>query len=270
LSQFGYLLNALLVLGLIAYPLQNYSLFLGTINQGFDQVTSLISGGGSATTQAFAGFQKLIAMGLVVWNSVPNNIGMSWTDLWNLKDAAELVSTRWFDTAATALALLVMALAAVLYIGIYSYALVMFMVGAIMGPIMLPWYLLSPFRYIAEGWIKFMIHAGLQRVVAISLIAILNPFITQMTSTIQQQAASITSTADKLAVATNHMLFSFGVFLLGLLVLYILSKVPEITGGLLQGGSSGGFNIGGAASRLTRRTSTKPNEQKNEQKKEKK
>jgi hypothetical protein len=103
-----------------------------------------------------------------------------------------------------------------------------------------------------------MIHAGLQRVVAISLIAILDPFITEMNSTIQQQAASITGTADKLAVATNHMLFSFGVLLLSVLIIYILSKVPEITGGLLQGGSSGGLNFGGAAKSLGHKAPPEP------------
>lgn len=185
-----------------------------------------------------------MSQALMIFNSMPGLPDISLTDIFDLQNSSKLLTTWFVDLVASVLAMLSMTASAVLFMVIYSYALLMFMVGAVVGPIMLPWYLLSPFKFVAEGWIKFMITAGMYRVVAIAIIAILTPFLNEMQAVMAEQAAYFTTnatTADKAMLQTHHLFFSVSILVFSLGVLYMLSKVPEIVAGLLGGAGGGGF-----------------------------
>lgn len=243
-SQIGELLNAFLVIGMLFWALQTYPTMLGYVNTGFSQVAAQIAGGTGATDLAWAGFKKIMSQALMIFNTMPGLPDISLTDIFDLENSSRLLTTWFVDLVASVLAMLCMTVSAVLFMVIYVYALLMFMVGAVVGPIMLPWYLLSPFKFVAEGWIKFMITAGMYRVVAIAIIAILTPFLSEMQTVMAEQAAYFTTnatTADKALLQTHHLFFSVSILVFSIGVLYMLSKVPEIVSGLLGGAGGGGF-----------------------------
>lgn len=244
MSQMGELLRAILMLGMIYLPLKNYPTVLGWVNMGFSQVAAQIAGGTGPTDLAWAGFRKIMSQALMIFNSMPGLPDVSLKDIFDLQNSSKLMTTWLVDLVASILAMLCMTGSAVLFMVIYTYALLMFMVGAVVGPIMLPWYLLSPFKFVAEGWIKFMVTAGMYRVVAIAIIAILTPFLSEMQTVIADQAAYFTAnatTADKAMLQTHHLFFSVSILVFSIGVLYMLAKVPEIVSGLLGGSGGGGF-----------------------------
>lgn len=249
MEQISEVITAIITVGIIFFPLQNYPTFLGWVNMGFSQVATQIAGvagGTSATTTdlVWAGFQKIVSQAFLIFNSMPGLPDIALSDIFDLENSSKLMTTWLFDLFVSMLAMLCMTGSAVLFMVIYTYALLMFMVGAVVGPIMLPWYLLSPFKFVAEGWIKFMITAGMYRVVAISIIAILTPFLNQMQTVMAEQAAYFTTnatTADKALLQTHHLFFSVSVLVFSIGVLYMLAKVPEIVSGLMGGAGGGGF-----------------------------
>lgn len=244
MSQIGELINAFLVVGMVFWALQAYPTMLGYVNTGFSQVAAQIAGGTGPTDLAWAGFRKIMSQALMIFNSMPGLPDVSLKDIFDLQNSSKLLTTWLVDLVASILAMLCMTGSAVLFMVIYTYALLMFMVGAVVGPIMLPWYLLSPFKFVAEGWIKFMITAGMYRVVAIAIIAILTPFLNEMQTVMAEQAAYFTTnatTADKAMLQTHHLFFSVSILVFSIGVLYMLAKVPEIVSGLLGGAGGGGF-----------------------------
>jgi len=246
MEQISEVITSLLTVGMIFFPLQYYPTFLGWVNMGFSQVAAQIAGGTNTTTTdlVWAGFQKIVSQAFLIFNSMPGLPDIALSDIFDLGNSSKLMTTWLFDLFISMLAMLCMTGSAVLFMVIYTYALLMFMVGAVVGPIMLPWYLLSPFKFVAEGWIKFMITAGMYRVVAISIIAILTPFLNEMQTVMAEQAAYFTAnatTADKALLQTHHLFFSVSVLVFSIGVLYMLAKVPEIVSGLMGGAGGGGF-----------------------------
>lgn len=247
MAQLGELINAFLVIGMIFWALQMYPTMLGYMNTGFSQVAAKIAGGTGATDLVWSGFQKIMSQALLIYNTMPGLPDISVKDIFDLKNSSKLLTTWGVDLVASVLAMLCMTGSAVLFLIIYSYSLLMFMVGAVVGPILLPWYLLSPFRFAAEGWMRFMISAGMYRVVAIAIIAVLSPFLHQMQSVMSDQAAffSAGTTADRAMLQAYHMFFSVAVLIFSIGILYMLTKVPEIVSGLLSGGGGAGLRFGG-------------------------
>lgn len=243
MAQLGELIIAIIAITMVFFPLRYYPTFLGWVNMGFSQIAAQIAGGTGATDLAWAGFRKIMSQALMIFNTMPGLPDVSLKDIFDLQNSSKLLTTWLVDLVASILAMLCMTGSAVLFMVIYTYALLMFMVGAVVGPIMLPWYLLSPFKFVAEGWIKFMITAGMYRVVAIAIIAILTPFLNEMQIVMAEQAAYFTTnatTADKAMLQTHHLFFSVSILVFSIGVLYMLAKVPEIVSGLL-GGTGGGF-----------------------------
>lgn len=249
LEQLGDLIPGVLTVGIIAAFLGAYPTVLGWINEGFSQIAATIAGGTGAQDLVWVGFRKIIAQAVLIFETIPGLPDVSLKDILDLGNSSKLMTTWLVDLVVSLLAMIAMGGAAVLFMVVYSYSLLMFTLGAIVGPILLPFYLLSPFKFMAEGWLKFMVAAGMYRVVAIAIIAVLSPFLAQMQTVIGEQAAyftSATTTADKALLQTHHLFFSMSILVFSIAILYMLSKVPDIVSSLLSGNSSGtGIRFGG-------------------------
>ena len=103
-------------------------------------------------------------------------------------------------------------------------------IGMAVAPVMVPWLIMPYTTFLFDGWLKFMIGAGMMQVVGAIMIKITNILVTTMTSI----AAGST--------ATNVILYVVLV-VLAFIISYLMAEINGIAMGLLQGGSRVGFGF---------------------------
>lgn len=103
-------------------------------------------------------------------------------------------------------------------------------IGMAVAPVMVPWLLMPYTTFLFDGWLKFMIGAGMMQVVGAIMIKITNILVTTMMTI----AAGST--------ATNIILYVVLV-VLAFIISYLMSEINGIAMGLLQGGSRVGFGF---------------------------
>lgn len=239
---FSGIFQSILACGMLVTLLKHYPDALGWINQGFSQIAVAVAGENGATNMVWLGFRKFMGHAFLIFSSIPGLPDVSLSDILDLGNSSKLMTTWFVDLLVSLLAMLVLAGAGILYLTIYSYSLLAFMVGAILGPVLIPWWLLTPFKFVSEGWIRFMVAAGMYRIVAIAIIAVLSPFLAKMQTAIANQAAYFAenaTVADKALMQVQHLYFSVTVLSLACGIIYMLFKIPEIVSALLSGSSAG-------------------------------
>lgn len=129
--------------------------------------------------------------------------------------------------------------AALLYAGQYLVTQFMIYVGAILAPILVPWIVFRPTQFLFEGWLKFMIVAGMQKIVGALLL---------------MASAGIITKANALAeTAGREPAPSFYIYAVVMLVLGIMAYLMMQATGIAHALMSGGMGIGQfkAPSKLT-------------------
>lgn len=275
MEYMGQLISSIITWGMVKFALDFYVSplpgadglgLLGVFNTGFNQVCAAMLGIDAAAIgqSVYGGFEAYMKIALIIWNTFPLNLSFNIGDI--LQTLASL--SQWkvliADFAITCLTMLALVACAGMYIAIYAYAMMLFAVGMMLGPIMIPWKLLSPFSYIADGWMKFMVLAGMYKVVALAIIHI-NELIAIGVSDTMLAKQGVTNgvingflsgtrplnLSDTAVVWANiesaplqHMFFSIAMLLFALLSFYMLMKVSEITSALLSGAGGGAMNFG--------------------------
>lgn len=274
MDYMGQLINSIIVWGLVKFTLDFYASpipgttlgLVGVINVGFNQVCAAMLGiDATAINQSvYGGFEAYMKIALIMWNTFPLHLSTNPGELLSTLAALSQWKVLIADFAVMCITMLALVACAGMYIAIYAYAMMLFAVGMMVGPIMIPWKLLSPFSYIADGWMKFMVMSGMYKVVALAIIHI-NELIAIGVANTMLSKQSVTNGAvsgflsgarplnfnDSAIVLANiesgplqHMLFSIAMLLFALLTYYMLQKTSEITSGLLSGGGGGGLGVG--------------------------
>ncbi len=108
-------------------------------------------------------------------------------------------------------------------------------IGAIIGPIMIPWMLIPATSFLFDGWLKFMITAGMWKVVGAIIISIVTP--------------ALNSTAEKIAnmdigktAFGEQTLLAMGCLILAIVFAVMMSKIQELASALVSGGTIGGIS----------------------------
>lgn len=203
--------------------------FLDSLNGGFDQVAGHILG--RQTFNEILG--QMLHSALSLFEGDTNILDASILDtIMNTGLAAASFVMRIFS----AILILVCTL---LYAGQYLVTQFMIKIGTILAPILVPWVMLQPTRFLFEGWLKFMIIAGMQKVVgALMLMA----------------SANIISDANALAAsAGSDASASFYVYSVVLIILGIMAFLMMQATGTAHSLVSGGVGMGTfkAPSKLT-------------------
>jgi type IV secretory pathway VirB6-like protein len=130
-------------------------------------------------------------------------------------------------------------LTGLLYVGQYLISQVMVQIGFMVMPIMVPWLLLDATSFIFDGWYKFMINAGLTKVIG----AIIFGMSTDL----------LTAVVDLANKAGNDEVANFGLYssimILSALLAYLMLQTSSIAHGLMAGNASSGKFL--APSKLT-------------------
>lgn len=120
--------------------------------------------------------------------------------------------------------------AALLYAGQYLVTQFMIYIGGILAPIMVPWIVFRPTQFLFEGWLKFMIVAGMQKVVGALLL--------MASAGIIEKANALAEGAGREA-APSFYIYSVVMLVLGIMA-YLMAQATGIAHALM----SGGVNIG--------------------------
>lgn len=120
--------------------------------------------------------------------------------------------------------------AAALWAGNYILSQMKVYIGLAVAPVMVPWLLMPYTTFLFDGWLKYMIGAGMMQIVGAIMIKMTNTLMTTMTTVAQG------------ATATNVILYVVLV-VLALVIAYMMSEINGIAMGLLQGGSRVGMGF---------------------------
>ena len=100
-------------------------------------------------------------------------------------------------------------------------------IGAIIGPIMIPWMLIPATSFLFDGWLKFMITAGMWKVVGAIIISLVTP--------------ALNSTAQKIAdmeigktAFGEQTLLAMGCLILAFVFAVMMSKIQELASALIS------------------------------------
>ena len=278
MEQIGSLINALIPWGLIKFALDYYATplpgtdksLIETLDYGFKQVSANMLGldvNTSVTNGVYAGMEAYMKIALMLWQSFP--IGgyqgdSVFSKLTGFIEALSQYQVLIADFIIMCVAMLALVACAALFIAIYAYAMMMFAVGMIVGPILLPWRMLPPLSYLTDGWLKYMVLSGMFRVVALAIIHINELIALGIANTMDTHYALTSNIANGMSngtlpinlsntailainIATSpiqHLILSMAMLIVALLTLYMLTKVDSVTGSLLSGTGSGGLSFG--------------------------
>ena len=108
-------------------------------------------------------------------------------------------------------------------------------IGAIIGPIMIPWMLIPATSFLFDGWLRFMITAGMWKVVGAIIIALVTPALSDTAALIAGQQIEETAFGEQ-------TLLAMGCLILAIIFAVMMSKIQELAEALVSGGSIGGLS----------------------------
>lgn len=203
--------------------------FIPSLNAGFDLIAAKILDGTSFPATLGRMLHAAVSM-------FEGDTTAAETGLWDaVTSAPATLATLLFKVFAA----LFIVVASLLYAGQYLVTQFMIYIGGILAPIFVPWLLFKPTQFLFEGWLKFMIVAGLQKVIG---------------ATMLMASAGIIEKANNLAVqAGSEAAPSFYIYAVVMLVMGIMAYLMSQATGTAQALMSGGMNMGkfNAPSKLT-------------------
>ena len=238
LSQIiGELVNIILLWGIASFFLT--SDVTSQIASGFDSLATMATGattGGTATAGTSAESQltnNLVQMLKAAYQlyegAPPDNQGF-WAGLWNSLKTFEFVASlanllfRFFTA-------ILVVICALLYCVNLVFSQIMVNIALILAPIFVPWIMWDASSFLFHGWLKFLITAGMQKVVGALMFGITSSFVGKV--------ATLAGAAEASPV-TNFYYYA-ACFLLTGIMAYMMMQVQSIANGLISGSARAAF-----------------------------
>lgn len=159
--------------------------------------------------------------------------------IWALVKNLPLILLAFFAKALAMLAVLIMTL---VFVVVVQFGSLLLSIALCLGPVLAPWYLLPATDFLFDGWLKFTVSAGLYKVVAWLMMAIVTRGVLPAIRSITEQAAAHAGSNPDAYYAANY-LAACAMALVAGIGAYMMWQVPEIAKGLVTG--SGGGGLGG-------------------------
>lgn len=200
------------------------------------------------------------ADGIVIPNTTHQECGATASDsgadsaglssIWTLIKNMPLILLAFLAKALAVIAILLMTLIFVVVVQFGSFLLD---IAFCLGPVLIPWYVLPAGEFLFDGWLKFTISAGLFKVVAWLMMAIVYSGALPGIQSLVQQAATQSGTNSDAYYATNYLAMLALALVCGVGA-FMMWQVPEIARALVTGGGGGaakGFGKGVIGRQIT-------------------
>ncbi len=228
------LIHAIIFWGIAAWFLREYrdlmEVFVDTFNALVMRLTQSenawlagVSGFFSAANAIFDGMTAMLK-------------GMSWSQI--IENWGQLM----FSAILYAVAALTLFFAGAVYFVVYAASILLLAIGVAVGPIFIPWVVFEPTRSLFEGWLRYMIQAGLYKVTAAVLGMLVAPVISTNLKTATDYFVATQGTNDPVAGAAFPGILrpdligpAMAAALLAVLVVVLMLQAPMIASALAGG-----------------------------------
>lgn len=212
------------------------------INKSFDAMAEKIGGGKTSIGGAVASIQKTV---VTIWNGKQaseaganerfgQQIKDQVTGWWNTLTSGGLTQMA-LEFIMTALIVVVILICGAIFIAQFIITQILLKLALIIMPVMVPWVIFSRTEFLFDGWLRFFLSAGMQKVVG--------AFFFSITLNLLEGATQIAATAEGAAGALGAYTL---VLILSGVVAYLMLQIPQIAAGLISGhGGQGGGMFSG-------------------------
>ncbi|MEX3690349.1 type IV secretion system protein [Paraburkholderia sp. BR14263] len=180
-----------------------------------------------------------------------NSAGLN--SIWTLVKNLPLILLAFL---AKALAVIAIALMTMIFVVVVQFGSFLLDIAFCLGPVLIPWYVLPAGEFLFNGWLRFTISAGLFKVVAWLMMAIVNGGVLPGIESLVQQAAAQNGTNSDAYYATNYLAMLALALVCGVGA-FMMWQVPDIARALVSG-SGGGGSAGFGKGLLGRNVTPKP------------
>lgn len=191
-------------------------------------ITSALVSGLTAAYQLYQGTpaEKPTSVSDSTWDKVAG---------WFKEKVNDLVTFQWLAAIANVIfrifiAIMIMA-AVVLYCGQLLISQVLVNIGLVVAPLLIPWIMWEASAFLFHSWLKFMIVAGLQKVVGALLFGMTTGFITDLTA--------LTSSVN--TDSSTNFYYYAAAFVLMFILGQLMMQISTIANGLVTGMPSTAF-----------------------------
>lgn len=177
-----------------------------------------------------------------------NSAGLS--SIWTLIRNLPLVLLAFL---AKALAIIAITLMTLIFVVVVQFGSFLLDIAFCLGPVLIPWYVLPAGEFLFDGWLRFTISAGLFKVVAWLMMAIVYSGVLPGIQGLVQQTATQSGTNSDAYYATNYLAMLALALVCGVGA-FMMWQVPDIAKSLVSGGAGGGlrgFGKGVIGNKLT-------------------
>ncbi|REE18625.1 TrbL/VirB6 plasmid conjugal transfer protein [Paraburkholderia sp. BL23I1N1] len=177
-----------------------------------------------------------------------NSAGVS--SIWTLVRNLPLILLAFL---AKALAIIAITLMTLIFVVVVQFGSFLLDIAFCLGPVLIPWYVLPAGEFLFDGWLRFTISAGLFKVVAWLMMAIVYSGVLPGIQSLVQQTAMQSGTNSDAYYATNYLAMLALALVCGVGA-FMMWQVPDIAKSLVSGGAGGGlrgFGKGVMGNKLT-------------------
>lgn len=227
----GELVNIILLFGIASFFMD--ASVQKEIADGFDQLaaTAAGSGGGSIASQLTANVGKMAAAAFDIYEGTPpESAGSWWSEAWGSVKSGTMFASLANVFFRIAIAILLL-LSVLIYCAQIIFSQIMVNIGLIMAPLFVPWLLWEVSNEFFYGWLKFMITAGLQKIVGALLFGMVSSFVSQITALASDANAN---------PGTNFYYYA-ACFLVTAIAAYLMMQISTIANGLVSGAARSSF-----------------------------
>lgn len=205
------------------------------INKSFDAMADKIGGGKTSIGGAVSSIQKTA---VTIWSGKPK--AASPTDEKILADG--MVASWWnnltgggltqmaLEFIMSALIVIVILISGAIFIAQFLITQILLKLALIIMPVMVPWMIFNKTEFLFDGWLRFFLTAGMQKVVG--------AFFFSITLAMLEGAATIAAASQSPAGALGTYTL---VLILCVVVAWLMLQIPQIAAGLISGhGGHGG------------------------------
>ncbi len=126
-------------------------------------------------------------------------------------------------------------------------------IGVILAPMFVPFLMFKPAAFMFEGWMKFVLGAGMMKIVGLIMLQVTNVIMATLAGISAKAIATQPGVLD--AYSVDIVLYCAMILLAGLAA-YLMAQVPSIATGLISG-SGGGAGFGGWANLASKSLATR-------------
>lgn len=134
------------------------------------------------------------------------------------------------------IAVIFLLMAVVAYVLVIALSMTLFAIGMKLGPILVPWLIWDRTAFLFDGWLRFMLGAGLTKVVA----ALMATTVAGMLAVVNS-IAQFVNVSSPTVVASVDLMAALVLAAISAIAAYLMWQVPSIASGLISG--SGGGNV---------------------------